>query len=139
MDLAHTRSGVLTDKQHDRLRKLFATEEYIEVQAVWGNLPADDRRLPRIRPVQDPRADAGRDRVDQPAALTELIILGWILKKRAVDVPAYFDRPRTSTGLAETVNNHLHGLALGFGNLTRYIAHTLFGTDGFRTQPHPGL
>jgi transposase len=33
-----------------------------------------------------------------PAALSEVITLGRTLKKRAVDVLAYFDRPGTSNG-----------------------------------------
>ena len=36
-----------------------------------------------------------------PAALREVIILGRTLKKRAVDVLAYFDRPGTSNGPTE--------------------------------------
>jgi hypothetical protein len=45
--------------------------------------------------------------------------------KRAVDVLAYFDRPGTSNGPTEAINGrleHLRGSALGFRNLTSYIA-----------------
>jgi hypothetical protein len=36
-----------------------------------------------------------------PAALVEVVTLGRTLKKRAADVLAYFDRPRTSNGPTE--------------------------------------
>ena len=39
---------------------------------------------------------------------------------------AYFDRPGTSNGPIEAINGrpeHLRGSALGFRNLTNYIAH----------------
>lgn len=48
---------------------------------------------------------------------------------------AYFDRPGTSNGRLE----HLRGSALGFPNLTHYIARSLLETGGFRPHPHPRL
>ena len=72
-----------------------------------------------------------------PKPLTELITLGRTLKKRAADVLAYFDRPGTSNGPTEAINGrleHLRGSALGFRNLTNYIARSLLETGGFRTQ-----
>ena len=77
-----------------------------------------------------------------PAALTELRTLGRTLKKRAEDVLAYFDRPGTSNGPTEATNGrleHLRGSALGFRNLTNYIARSLLETGGFRPQLHPRL
>jgi transposase len=77
-----------------------------------------------------------------PDALTELITLGRTLKRRAHDVLAYFDRPGTSNGPTEAVNGrleHLRGSALGFRNLTNYIARCLLETGGFRPQLHPRL
>ena len=74
-----------------------------------------------------------------PAALSEVITLGRTLKKRADDVLAYFDRPGTSNGPTEAVNGrleHLRGSALGFRNLTHYIARSLLETGGFRPQLH---
>jgi transposase len=59
-----------------------------------------------------------------PAALTEIITLGRTLTRRAADILAYFDRPRTSNGPTESINGrleHLRGSALGFRNLTNYI------------------
>ncbi len=75
-----------------------------------------------------------------PSALTELISLGRTLKKRAADVLAYFDRPGTSNGPTEAINGrleHLRGSALGFRNLTNYIARSLLETGGFRRRLHP--
>lgn len=75
-----------------------------------------------------------------PAALTELRKLGRTLKKRAADVLAYFDRPHTSNGPTEAINGrleHLRGSALGFRNLTNYIARSLLEAGGFRPQLHP--
>ena len=70
-----------------------------------------------------------------PAALTELRTLGRTLKRRATDILAYFDRPGTSNGPTEAMNGrleHLRGSALGFRNLTHYIARSLLEAGGFR-------
>src|SRR3546814_4456508 len=79
---------------------------------------------------------------DGPKALTEVITLGRTLKKRAADVLAYFDRPGTSNGPTEAINGrleHLRGSALGFRNLTNYIARSLLEAGGFRPRLHPQL
>jgi hypothetical protein len=50
-------------------------------------------------------------------------------------VLAYFDRPGASNGPTEAPNGrleHLRGSALGFRNLTNYIARSLSETGGFR-------
>ena len=63
-------------------------------------------------------------------------------EKRAADILAYFDRPGTSNGPTEAINGrleHLRGSALGFRNLTNYIARSLLETGGFRPQLHPRL
>jgi transposase len=77
------------------------------------------------------------------AALTELRRLGRTLKQRASDIMAYFDRPGTSNGPTEAINGrleHLRGSALGFRNLTNYIARSLLlETGGFRPRLHPAL
>ncbi|VBA34604.1 hypothetical protein LAUMK35_05769 [Mycobacterium pseudokansasii] len=55
---------------------------------------------------------------------------------------ANFDRPGTSNGSTEAINGrleHLRGSALGFRNLTNYIARALPETGGFRPQLHPTL
>ena len=46
----HTGDDLLTEKQTARLEALFAVEEHVEVEATWGDLSADDRRLPPPRP-----------------------------------------------------------------------------------------
>ena len=77
-----------------------------------------------------------------PAALIEVAKFGRTLKKRAADVLAYFDRPGTSNGPTEAINGrleHLRGTALGFRNLTNYIARSLLETGGFRPLLHPRL
>lgn len=77
-----------------------------------------------------------------PKALTEVTTLGRTLAKRAADVLAYFDRPGTSNGPTEAINGrleHLRGSALGFRNLTNYIARCLLEAGGFRPQLHPGI
>ena len=77
-----------------------------------------------------------------PGVLAEVVTLGWTLKKRADDVLAYFDRPGTTNGPTEVINGrlgHLRGSALGFRNLTNYIARSLLESGEFRPQLHPGL
>jgi transposase len=62
-----------------------------------------------------------------PTVLTELRRLGRTLNQRAADVLAYFDRPGTSNGPTEAINGrleHLRGSALGFRDLTYYIARS---------------
>ena len=77
-----------------------------------------------------------------PGVLREVITLGRTSKKRSADVLAYFDRPGTSNGPTEALNGrleHLRGSALGFRNLTHYIARSLLETGGFRPHLHRGL
>ena len=67
-----------------------------------------------------------------PDSLTELGKRGRTLTKRAADVRAYFDRPGASNGPTEAINGrleHLRGSALGFRNLTNYIARSLLEWD----------
>ena len=100
----HTGAGLLTDKQKDRLADLFATEihgdAHVEVEATWGIY---QRMIAAYREPDRPRARELMEKliesvsVGVPAALTELITLGRTLKKRAVDVLAYFDRPAPPT------------------------------------------
>ncbi|NMR32567.1 transposase, partial [Crystallibacter degradans] len=74
-----------------------------------------------------------------PTALTELRTLGRTLKRRAQDVLAYFERPGTSNGPSEAINGrleHLRGSALGFRNLTNYVARSLLESGGFRPKLH---
>jgi transposase len=141
----HTGTGLLTDKQNDRLADLFAGDEHVEAEATW----AIYQRM--ITAYRQPDKKKGRELMTRlidsvsngvPAELTEINTLGRTLSKRAGDVLAYFDRPGTSNGPTEAINGrleHLRGTALGFRNLTNYIARSLLETGGFRPQLHPGL
>ena len=141
----HTGVGLITAKQQQRLETLFAADEHVEVEATWGiyqrmiaAFREPDRRHARelMQAVIDSLATG------VPKALKELARLGRTLKRRAVDVLAYFDRPGTSNGPTEAINGrleHLRGSALGFRNLTNYIARSLLETGGFRPRLHPRL
>ncbi|AGT04895.1 transposase [Corynebacterium glutamicum MB001] len=77
---------------------------------------------------------------DVPAGLDELRKLGRTLKARATDVLAYFERPGTSNGPTEAINGrleHLRGSALGFRNLTNYIARSLLEFRRIQTSTTP--
>ena len=138
----HTGADLLTGKQTARLNALFAPDAHAQVEASWriyqqmiAAYRQSDR--PRGRTMMSTLIDALNHHV--PAALTELITLGRTLKRRAADVLAYFDRPGTSNGPTEAINGrleHLRGSALGFRNLTNYIARSLLETGGFRPRPH---
>ena len=140
----HTGADLLTDKQRQRLEDLFAAEEHVEVEATWGiyqRMIAAYRESDRSRGRELMTALIESLSHGVPGALTELITLGRTLKKRAADVLAYFDRPGTSNGPTEAINGrleHLRGSALGFRNLTNYIARSLLETGGFRPRLHPG-
>ncbi|SCC90923.1 Uma4 protein [Propionibacterium freudenreichii] len=141
----HTGASLLTDKQKTRLDALFADEAHTELEVTWA---AYQRRVTAYR---DPDPARGRDLMNKliaslasgvPAALVELRTLGRTLKQRAVDVLAYFDQPSTSNGPTEAINGrleHLRGSALGFRNLTHYVARSLLETGGFRPRLHPGF
>ena len=140
----HTGLDLLSDKQKARLEAVFSDDQHAPVEATWGvyqNL---------VDAYRNPDPAAGRQAMQKvitalsrgvPAALVELRKLGSTLKRRASDVLAYFDHPRTSNGPTEAINGrleHLRGSALGFRNLTNYIARSLLETGGFRPQLHPG-
>jgi transposase len=141
----HTGAGLLTNKQTNRLADLFAADEHVEVEATWAvyqQMITAYREPDRTkgRELMTTLIEALRDGV--PAALSEVITLGRTLNKRAADVLAYFDRPGTSNGPTEAINGrleHLRGSALGFRNLTNYIARSLLETGGFKPQLHPRL
>ncbi|MGO1423772.1 MAG: transposase, partial [Brachybacterium sp.] len=129
-----------------RLEDLFADERHLPVEVTWG---VYQRMIAAYRHEDRQR---GRELMEKlitdlsagvPKVLTELTTLGRTLKKRAADVLAYFERPGTSNGPTEALNGrleHLRGSALGFRNLTNYIARSLLETGGFRPQLlHPRL
>ena len=139
----HTGMALLNAKQKARLEALFAVDEHAEVEVTWAVYQQ------MIAAYREPDRSKGRQLMTKligslsqrvPTALTEIVTLGRTLKKRAADVLAYFDRPGTSNGPTEALNGrleHLRGSALGFRNLTNYIARSLLETGGFRPQLHP--
>ena len=139
----HTGAGLLTEKQQTRLEELFADEQHVEVEATWGIY----QRM--VTAYREPDRGLGKFVMQQlidsltsgiPAGLVELRKLGRTLKQRAIDVLAFFDRPGTSNGPTEAINGrleHLRGTALGFRNLTHYIARSLLEAGGFRPHLHP--
>jgi len=140
-----TGADLPTDRQHARLRAVFATEQHVEVEATWGIY---QRIVAAYRTPDRPAAKASLTKIIDaisrgvPPALTELITLGRTLTRRADDVLAYFDRHGTSNGPTEAIHGrleHLRGTALGFRNLANYITRALLDTGGFRPQIHPLL
>jgi transposase len=137
-----TGGDLLTSKQAQRLDALFASDDHVEVEATWGiyqRMIAAYREPDRRRARQLMAAVIDSLSAGVPKLLVELARLGRTLKRRAVDVLAYFDRPGTSNGPTEAINGrleHLRGSALGFRNLTNYIARSLLETGGFRPQLH---
>ena len=139
----HTGNDLLTDRQKTRLAELFADERHAAVEITW------DVYQRMITAYRDPDPTQGKKTMTTliekitgavPAGSEEVAQLGRTLKKRAEDVLAYFDRPGTSNGPTEAINGrleHLRGIALGFRNLTNYIARSLLETGGFKTQLHP--
>ena len=102
-----------------------------------------------IGPYREPERTKGRQRVEKliadvgfavPGVLREVITLAQTLKEPSFDVSAYFDRPGTSNGPTEAINGrleHPRGSAMGFCNLTNYIARSLLETGDFRPRLHP--
>lgn len=86
----------------DLLTALFAAEEHVGVEATWGiyqRMIAACRHPDRTKGRELMRNLIGSVSAGVPAALSDVITLGRTLKKRAVDVLAYFDRPGTSIGI----------------------------------------
>ena len=139
----HTGDKLLTDRQRSRLAALFAVEEHVEVEATWGiyqRMIAAYREPDRNKGKHMMQAVIDSVTTGVPAALVEIRRLGRTLKQRAADVLAFFDRPGTSNGPTEAINGrleHLRGSALGFRNLTNYVARSLLEAGGFRPQLHP--
>lgn len=136
---------LLTDRQVARLEALFADEQHAEVHATWSIYQRlvvayrqPDKQLGRF--LLEGVIDAIRTGV--PKELVELVSLGRTLHRRSADVLAFFALPGTSNGPTEAINGrleHLRGIALGFRNLTHYIARSLLETGGFKPRLHPRL
>ncbi|PMC76884.1 ISL3 family transposase [Brachybacterium sp. UMB0905] len=140
-----TGTGLLTPTQRVRLDELLAKDEHAEVEATWvcyQNLVAAYRESSRElgRFAMERVITPLRESV--PAQLPELRKLGRTLNQRIQDILAYFDLPGTSNGPTEAINGrleHLRGSALGFRNLTHYIARSLLEAGGFRPHLHPQM
>lgn len=138
----HTGADLLTEKQKTRLEDLFAADAHVEVEATWGiyqRMIAAYREKDSAQGKMLMQAVVDSVSTGVPTALTELKTLGRTLKRRADDVLAYFDRPGTSNGPTEAINGrleHLRGSALGFRNLTNYVARSLLESGGFRPKLH---
>ena len=138
----HTGADLLTDKQRQRLEDVFATDTHVEVEATWGiyqRMISAYREPDRARGRRLMQAVINSLKSGIPAALTELKTLGRTLNRRADDVLAYFDKPGTSNGPTEAINGrleYLRGSALGFRNLTNYVARSLLESGGFRPKLH---
>ena len=139
----HTGASLLTEKQKLRLDAVFAVDDHVEVEATWGIY---QRIVAAYREPDKNKAKAMMQAViatitsGVPAALVEIRKLGRTMKQRAADIIAFFDRPGTSNGPTEAINGrleHLRGSALGFRNLTHYIARSLLEAGGFRPALHP--
>ena len=140
----HTGADLLTDTQQARIAALFDQhvhgDRHVAVEATWGIY----QRM--IAAYRHPDRDQGKNLMAAlinsisagvPKGLAEITTLGRTLKQRAADVLAYFERPGTSNGPTEAINGrleHLRGSALGFRNLTHYIARSLLETGGFRPR-----
>lgn len=134
----HTGANLLTEKQQARLNAVFRSENHLEVEATWGiyqRIIAAYREPDRKKGKQMMKAVIDSVTAGVPTALVEIRRLGRTLKQRTADVLAFFDRPGTSNGPTEAINGrleHLRGSALGFRNLTHYIARSLLESGGFR-------
>ncbi|NLU13868.1 MAG: ISL3 family transposase [Gammaproteobacteria bacterium] len=139
-----TRISYLSDANKKQLVRLFADDRHLEVDCTWSMY----QRV--VSAYNEPVRERGKKLMqelikiitasDLPKALTEVKGLGKTLKKYAQSILAYFDRPGTSNGPTEAINGrleHLRGTALGFRNLTNYIARCLLKSGGFRNQLHP--
>lgn len=138
----HTGADLLTDRAKTRLQDLFADERHTAVEVTWSVY----QRM--IAAYRDPDRATGKAAMTAlidtiatgvPAGLPEVARLGCTLARRADDVLAFFDRPGTSNGPTEAINDrleHLRGIALGFRNLIHYIARSLLEAGGFKRHLH---
>ncbi|PKI92948.1 ISL3 family transposase [Actinomycetales bacterium SN12] len=139
----HTGDKLLTDRQRTRLKKLFAHDDHVQVEATWGiyqRMIAAYREPDKKLGKQMMKAVIDAVSTAVPTGLAELRKLGRTLKQRAADILAFFDRPGTSNGPTEAIKGrleHLRGSALGFRNLTNYVARSLLEAGGCRSHLHP--
>ncbi len=124
---------------------MFAVDQHIEVEATWGIY---QRIVAAYREPDKKKAKLAMQVViaaitrEVAAALVKIRRLGRTMQQRVDDILAFFDRPATSNGPTEAISGrleHPRSSALGFRNLTNYIARSLLEIGGFRPQLHPRL
>lgn len=137
-----TRTAFLSERGWQCLQTLFATDAHVAVEVTWQVY----QRL--LAAYQHPKPAQGKRLMQAlittlskgvPRELQEVGRLGKTLNARSGDVLAYFDYPHTSNGPTEAINGrleHLRGIALGFRNLTHYIARCLLQCGGFEHALH---
>ena len=141
--LLRTGLGLLKQHQLAKLETVFdAHPDHVAVEIAWDIY---QRAVAAYRHKKPGKGKKIFERVISqlaagvPKDLPELVTLGRTIKKRAGDILAFFDHPGTSNGPTEAINGrleHLRGTALGFRNLTNYIARSLLETGGFRPLLH---
>ena len=144
--LLRTGIGLLKTPQIAKLETVFdAHPDHVAVEVTWDvyqravaayrhDMPAKGKKI-LARLIEQLSAGV-------PTDLPELVTLGRTIKRRAGDILAFFDHPGTSNGPTEAINGrleHLRGSALGFRNLTNYVARSLLEAGGFRPQLHARL
>ncbi|WP_055085945.1 ISL3 family transposase [Kocuria salsicia] len=141
----HTGADLLTDKQQQRLDELFCDDRHVEVEATW-NVYQTMVAAYRTKAKSDGKKALGKliDSIGSavPSSLVEVAKLGRTLDRRRDNILAFFDHTGSSNGPTEAINGrleHLRGTALGFRNLTHYIARSLLEAGGFRPDLHPRL
>ena len=141
----YTGTELLTSKQQAKIVRLFADPNLTEVEVTWSvyqDVVTAYRTADRGEGQKLLQAVIDALGSGLPAGLVKLRRLGRTLKRRAVDVLAFFTRPGTSNGPTDSINGrleHLRGSALGFRNLTHYIARCLLESGGFRPVLHSRL
>lgn len=127
-----TRRSLLTERQQDRLERLFdERDEHVGLEVsylVYQDIitayqhpdPRTGKRL--MRAVIDTL------RRGLPDGLDELAQLGRTLWRKRSQILAFFDHGGASNGPVEAINGrleHLRGIALGFRNFTHYVLRCL--------------
>ena len=143
--LLRTGSELLTEQQKDRISELFSDPAHTPLEVTWciyQRVIAAYRHPTRAAGKAVLKAVIDSIATGVPKGLAEVARLGRTLTRRAEDILAFFDRPGTSNGPTEAINGrleHLRGTALGFRNITHYIARSLLEAGGFRPKLHPRL
>ena len=136
--------SLLTDKQTARLEAVFADDEHVAVEVTWGIY---QRMIAAYREPDSAGEEDDAGVIDAvstgvPAALAEIRTPRPDPEAARRRHPGLLRPPGTSNGPTEAINGrleHLRGIALGFRNLTNYIARSLLEAGGFRPHLHPRL